>query len=314
MEDSAKQKLLESAVANAPRIPAGYLDPCLRLVRSTNSTSAKANYDFFIIGCTKDEINEREFLERIYGLIVRYALKTGEYTAKEPESFVHIVDTACSRFTSQEDSGELGELTLFALLECYRNAPQIINKMSLKTDPNMHFLGFDAIHLTVVGDEVRLYYGESKTWKDHKAAVKKAISSINDYDLHPELEEYELNLACSNIDSGKFGAHVDVVREYLNPYGAIDKSNIRKVYAVFIGTSWDSLTSLEVRGVTHDLATTLENEMVRSSIDFTSMCDGEIIQSGIRRPFEFFVIPFEDIAAAREAFRAMIGARREDIT
>ena len=156
-------------------VPMHQLDSCIYCVCSEPKKGLKNIYcDFFLIRCTADDIREMDLLMTLRNLIIKYSLKKEEYDQISPDNALEIVNKAKGRFVKSDGSGEVGELILFALLESFKNAPQILNKMSLKTNRNVHYHGLDAIHLGVDGDNFVLYYGEAKVRGDHKRAIQDA--------------------------------------------------------------------------------------------------------------------------------------------
>lgn len=80
--------------------------------------------------------------------------------------------------TTQEHTGEGGELLLYALLERHLRVPQILSKMSLKTNTQMQIHGSDGIHAKIEADGVlALYWGESKIVKKQSDAFTEAFKS-----------------------------------------------------------------------------------------------------------------------------------------
>ncbi|OTG59436.1 hypothetical protein B9T36_08750 [Acinetobacter sp. ANC 4204] len=83
-------------------------------------------------------------------------------------------------FTSLSNSGESGELLLFLFAEYLLKLPQLISKMSLKTNSQLHYNGADGVHLGVCEDSKKLclYWGESKLYKSPSNAIYECMKSI----------------------------------------------------------------------------------------------------------------------------------------
>jgi hypothetical protein len=83
---------------------------------------------------------------------------------------------------SQPNSGEGGELLLYALLEQGLGVPQILSKMSLKTNTNMQIHGTDGVHAKVLPDgTLALYWGEAKIYANLSEALANCITSLSPY-------------------------------------------------------------------------------------------------------------------------------------
>lgn len=103
--------------------------------------------------------------------------KTGSAAA-----VVSLYEQARDLFVKSESSGEGGELLLFLLLERVLQRPQLIAKMALKTNTQVHVHGSDGIHADLTGDGVlNLYWGESKLYKSSSDAFKDCFESIAPY-------------------------------------------------------------------------------------------------------------------------------------
>ena len=107
--------------------------------------------------------------------------KTGSTAA-----IVSLNEQARNLFVESESSGEGGELLLFLLLERVLQRPQLISKMALKTNTQVHVHGSDGIHADLTDDEVLdLYWGESKLYHSSSEAFRDCFESIAPY-LRPD--------------------------------------------------------------------------------------------------------------------------------
>jgi len=98
-------------------------------------------------------------------------------------------------------SGEIGELTLFVLLEAFLSAPKIASKMKLKTSNEMHVHGADAVHATLNNDNLlTLILGESKFRKDRSTGLKDAIESVSNFVTSYLKVDKEVELIEGNLD------------------------------------------------------------------------------------------------------------------
>jgi hypothetical protein len=124
-----------------------------------------------------------EFFEKIKnGILYNFVFSCREIEKKlgvdDTKSAQRLFDRAIRKISQQTAKGELGELILFTLLDVYFEAPKILSKISLKTNPNMPVFGADAVHGKYINGEFRLYLGESKLYKSFKSAASEAAKSI----------------------------------------------------------------------------------------------------------------------------------------
>ena len=106
--------------------------------------------------------------------------------------------------TKQATTGEGGELLLYALLERYLGIPQILSKMSLKTNTEMQVHGSDGIHAKIEHNgTLALYWGESKLMKNQSSAFAECFASTAPF-LTQQSTAQDLLLIRTYADIGNF--------------------------------------------------------------------------------------------------------------
>lgn len=133
-------------------------------------------------------IRVASLIEEIFLAVVDYAVPRSSIAeAKEyfdrtgsASEVLRLRNEAMSVFTSIKTTGEGGELLLFLLAEKVLRLPQLLCKMDLKTDGNVHFQGADGIHVGVdpSSEKLALYWGESKMYSDPYEAIYECIKSL----------------------------------------------------------------------------------------------------------------------------------------
>ena len=97
--------------------------------------------------------------------------------------------------------GELGEILLhIACIQHFKTLP-IICKLILKTSSNDTVKGFDGIHLLTNGEDIEVWLGESKFYKNPKSAIKDAVTSIKQH-IAPSFLETEKAMVFGHIAEG----------------------------------------------------------------------------------------------------------------
>lgn len=105
------------------------------------------------------------------------------------EEMVALSEQVRSLFVASTKSGEGGELLLFILMERILKKPQILSKMALKTNTQVHVHGSDGVHASLGNDGVLdVYWGESKLYESSSTAFKDCFESIAPF-LHADGEE-----------------------------------------------------------------------------------------------------------------------------
>lgn len=287
------------------------LSACLYNLSGHESERCKIACNFYLIECSIGNVRERDFIKTICRNIIVYALREKEYKDKTTVyNIPDIYNNARDRFTKAELTGEVGELILFALLESERNAPQIINKMSLKTDGNMPIHGLDAIHLGVRNDELQLFYGSSKMYGKLGDGLRNSIKEIEDFEDNLKNERIELNLICNYIDTSKFNGYLEELEKILDPYAT--NKNVRKVYAVFVGFNWKSLDKdIDFKKLSVDIKHALEDCLKSHESKIINLCEKLVLDSSIDDSFDFFFIPFKEVNEIRTYFRELLNLPKE---
>jgi hypothetical protein len=123
-----------------------------------------------------------------------------------PEKFSELESQARSLFTKLEKSGEGGELLLYLLLEAVLSTPQILCKMPLKTNAEMHVHGADGVHARLLPNgNLALYWGESKLYASVNGAIDACFESVAPFLLDEggaDATERDLMLVRENVDAG----------------------------------------------------------------------------------------------------------------
>ena len=133
------------------------------------------------------KINPVRLAEFMRDAIADYAIPRSKMIEAKARDEKHNSTTAVmglfhrakATFTDLSKTGEGGELLLFLLAERFLGLPQVLCKMDLKTDPQMHYHGADGVHAGLTDDGVlEIYWGESKMYKDATDAVRDCLSSL----------------------------------------------------------------------------------------------------------------------------------------
>jgi hypothetical protein len=158
--------------------------------------------------------------------VLDYAIPRSEYRAAEDEKLrtgstqkiVRLHTKARNLFTDLAKSGEGGELLLFALAEKLLRLPQLICKMSLKTNTQMHIHGADGLHAGV--DEktgkLLLYWGESKIFNDVTSAIRECLKSLAPMLQNHETSKRDLQLLQRHLDTDNQDLE-NALKKFLDP-------------------------------------------------------------------------------------------------
>jgi hypothetical protein len=106
-------------------------------------------------------------------------------------------------FRESANSGQVGELLVYFLLETVLHAPQALKKMPMTTNPNEERKGSDGVHLRWDEGVLELIFAESKIWKSFPDALRDAFASMEQFH-DSRTKQHEVNAftsGFSNLDS-----------------------------------------------------------------------------------------------------------------
>ena len=276
---------------------------------STNILHNTSTCTFLMTKNKKYKTREDDLKQILLDNIINYVLDTTESEQtilsdhqKEKISARRYREAKSFFITSpKQNTGEIGEMLLFMILET-NGMPQVVSKMLLKTNSNMPYNGFDAIHVKYTNDEITYYLGESKMIKDFNDALYKSIKSITDLLKNPKKIEYEINIIKKHIDKNRFGKKVsDELINALNPYTP-DKKNLSYSYPIFIGCDWESF-DVDVISHNENFDEYMKKKYSKNHSDIESNIEKKISTSKLKdKTSHFYILPFTNIEKFRTDF------------
>jgi len=205
-------------------------------------------------------------------------------------------------------NGEAGELLLYLLTEWILGAPQLIAKMSLKTNREMPVHGSDGVHVRYCAETSRLllYWGESKLYAKVGDAITSAITSISEA-LDPEKMKHEIDLVKRNIDfAGLDAASKEALLKYLDPFEEAYNER-HDVITCLIGFNFAAYASISAAD--GDKA---EAKLIKEAQDaLAGLAPGLVKALKAAKldthPIELFFFPVPSVQELRDLFQAKIG-------
>lgn len=205
-------------------------------------------------------------------------------------------------------NGEAGELLLYLLTEWMLSAPQLIAKMSLKTNRQMPVHGADGVHARFcpIQSKLLMYWGESKFYADVGQAITSAVDSIVT-SLDPQKLKHELDLVQRNIDlSGLDATAKAAVLRHLDPFD--EASNERHdITTCLIG--FDFAAFANVSALDGDTAESKFCELATIGLNEASKSTAKkLSDAGLAaHPIELFFFPLPSVQTFRDLFQDRIG-------
>ena len=212
-------------------------------------------------------------------------------------------DEARELLVKSDTSGEGGELLLFLLMERLLGYPQILSKMPLKTNSEMHVHGSDGVHAKLGDDGVLdLFWGESKLYEDSSKAFTECFESIAPF-LGPnghETRARDLLLVREHLNIADDELIAHLIRYF-------DDSNPESLRVRWNGVC---LVGFDVREYPN-LTAAVESELAKIAAQvqrwhkavLKRVSDENLLSVAI----DVFCVPFPSVMELRKALRAKIG-------
>lgn len=254
----------------------------------------------FLAGCVLDYAIPRSLINEAYDVFGK---------TKSTNKVIMLHNEARQLFTTLTNSGEGGELLLFVLTEKCLGFPQLLCKMDLKTNTQMHFHGLDGVHVGYDDNlhKLNLYYGESKLHKTYSKAISECIDSLSHYLL----------------STGGAGAKSKRDLQLLSRHLDLDHPQLETALVSYFNPQEDEYNSMEVRGVclvgfnckAYPAAANskkIEDDVVAEVANLVPTWKKAFVTAATKCQVDSFkihtfCIPFPDVDAFREEFRKQVG-------
>jgi Cap4 SAVED domain len=226
---------------------------------------------------------------------------------KQTSAVTKLHHQALNLFTDLANTGEGGEMLLYLLAERYLKIPQVLCKMDLKTDTAMHYHGADGVYASARNDGIlKLYWGESKIYKDASDAIRDCLKSLTPFLQAPEGEDSErerdLILLSDKADlsdeklTGAFRKYFDT---------SSPKSNrVEYCGVALVGFNCDCYPPKDAKAVADEVAKKAEAAIEAWSKQIKNRADTEKVHD---IEIQFFCIPLPSADDFREAFLKALG-------
>lgn len=247
--------------------------------------------------------------------LVDYAMPRSEIAkAKEvlentgsTAKFVELTMKASSLFTHIKNTGEGGELLLYLLAEAYLGIPQVISKMHLKTNPQVHYHGVDGVHASAdpTTGVLALWWGESKLYASLNDGIRSCLDSIEKY-LVPDAPH---------------GSPVERDIDLLSSYSDLSDPDLLAAFKQFLDPDDPLFLRVQYRGIClvgfdredypealSEDPITFSEEVAHAIEEWKATARGSVLKHDIHNTvLEIFLIPFPSVEELRAAFLRTLG-------
>lgn len=285
-----------------------FLDSFEHLGRFTLDSYGKNELNLFMLRINANEFDYALLVENLLEPIITYSVSRQvqqRYSGK-PHTLTR---KAISRFVNYcNNTGELGELLLYAFLECHLNAPKILTKLELKTSTSLYVNGADGVHyLKLPNGNYQLIFGESKTINDLTDALHAAFTSIAEFknqvnkDGQPKSGiNYEKSLISDNLIKETYSDEdAEFIRSLIYPKRQ-NTFYVDDAFGVFVGYNLD-LSAEEKK-----LPNAIFHDNIRDKICNSIMGKFTLINKYIEEnclighSFHIYILPFSDLEVKRK--------------
>ena len=235
----------------------------------------------FMLKISNNQFNYGNLSEELENALITYALS--RHTCNElieQKKFGNLASQAREKLRrAKSNTGELGELLLYCLLESHLHAPKLLTKLELKTASNEYVKGADGVHLLKIDDaSYQMVFGESKLHGDLKSGIISAFESIK-----------------TMLDNDSY----EILKKILIPSENDENLNLDNSFGVFLG--FDISMSDDERRVNNAEFRTNISEKVKSSINKIVPTINELLKKNefIGYNFYFYILPFSDLDKTR---------------
>lgn len=226
---------------------------------------------------------------------------------RSTEAVTALVEQARRSFTDLAKTGEGGEMLLFLLAERFLKLPQILCKMDLKTDSRMHYHGADGVYAGSSPDGIlKLYWGESKVYKDAATAIRDCLSSLapflNEAEHEGASRERDLILLSDKADLSD-PALTDALKRYFDKASPMSK-RVKYCAVALVGFDAAFYPGDEVEAIADQIA-----EAARAGLkSWITAIGGRLKTEKLEKiEIELFCIPLPSADAFRSAFLRAMG-------
>lgn len=212
-------------------------------------------------------------------------------------------------FTHLANSGEGGELLLFAMAEAIFGITQIICKMTLKTSTSMHYHGSDGVYAEARPDGgLNLFWGESKIYADATAAIRNCLESLAPFLIDPDGEDAARGqdiLLINEFANFSDERLVNALKRFLDKN---DKSSLTVRHCGFALSAFDC-SSYPV-GNAETTADALAETVSKEIAGWSQTTDQRVIQEKLQAfDIHFVCVPLPSASEFRTYFLELLGVQ-----
>jgi len=203
-------------------------------------------------------------------------------------------------FRTSPTTGQPGELLVYFLIEAVLQAPQILKKMLITTNPNDERKGSDGVHIRWAGEEdlLEVIFAEAKLHKNFGAALTDAFLSMTTFH-NSATKGLEINYFL-NAYSLLTPEQQKIITSYVE---GENKGKCQEVHVCLIGHTWEEYECLKTAERKKFLEEFEERYLTWARGEMKPKLDTELAAfKHTHLRFEFFFLPFTSVDNFRSLF------------
>ena len=256
------------------------------------------------------------FIDFIMGNIYETAL-----TIKEKDCYInsgeyHRITKASSKNINLTDNklGEIGEIVLYGIMRRYYSAFKLVPKIFYKQNKNMYAQGFDSVHITLENEDILLWLGEAKLWKNIKDAMTNVYETLKSH-LEKDFIKKELAFAYNNEDFKSLENEPSITKEHylklkdmLNTTKSID--NLKEYLHIPILIIYECGITKNAKEKSEEYKKQVKNFIIKNSKEFFNNLNEKITDYYKNISFHLILFPIHNIEEVRDIFKYKIEVYR----
>ena len=195
------------------------------------------------VGYELKEWRAKQFASHMMEWLPDFALTSSELASVSPGNMVQLMREGARKIYESEkfkNRGEFGELFLHAAVRTVFHSVPAISKIYYKTSANDTVKGFDAVHVVGPPDDMELWIGEVKFYKNINTAIRDVVAEIEKHTQQDYLKDEFLWIKGKIDDASE---HAEQLRKILSPNTSLDIVFERACIPVLLTYESDCLAS-----------------------------------------------------------------------
>lgn len=174
-------------------------------------------------GYERGEWRDQQLANHVMDWLPEFALTASESATLGHQNATKLMRCAAKRVYDSKkfrNRGEFGEILLHAAIRQVFDSLPAVSKIYYKSANNDTVKGFDAVHVVGSPDDLELWLGEAKFYKDIARAITDVVAELQAH-VETDYLRDEFALIVNKIDPK--WPHAEVLRKLLQPEVSLDE-------------------------------------------------------------------------------------------